>query len=55
MSSCGHDGWTAGCPQCEAEHDRAVELLEAIEADAQIGSQWLEALKARVAGVKEAE
>jgi hypothetical protein len=28
MSSCGHDGWRAGCPECEREHRRALALID---------------------------
>ena len=47
MSSCGHDGWVAGCPVCEAEHDRALELLAELEQEA-TGAAWLENLKTRI-------
>lgn len=28
MSGCGHDGWQAGCPECEREHTLALEAME---------------------------
>jgi hypothetical protein len=28
---CGHDGWQAGCPDCEREHRLATELIEGSE------------------------
>jgi hypothetical protein len=32
IKECGHDdGWVAGCPNCEAEHRLANQLLEAME------------------------
>jgi len=27
MSGCGHDGWQAGCPECETEEELALERI----------------------------
>jgi hypothetical protein len=31
LRGCGHDGWQAGCPECEREAELAGELIERAE------------------------
>lgn len=43
MSTCGHDGWVAGCPTCEREHALALEHMPSDGSDvrSETAEHWI--------------
>ena len=55
MTSCGHDGWQAGCAECEREHELATAYIEAAERGGRRSppqTRWLLRRAGRLAGLR---